>query len=704
MRRVALLVLVLVLVAVAVAGRHHVDWVMAASREKIAAFRHAQGERTVVVIDGKQNTMSVHDALALLAKPEPEPEPVRPARVCLPEGARPRLADYSLEFVAGVLLDHVLQHPSEPLPWYWGDWVDFGLEFRGLLQRPNKLSCNDMATDNGYTDAVRKQKRARTFNTQPRRPQRPRHKTIGEFCLSDGEYMGYLKGEGPPGLFALLNIFGKGSQGTVPDSFASPGFHITSPPNTVELPVLARMYGVLYLHSIAPPPVLLVVMGKPGTLDRSVEVAVAGGKMRQSVVAPGGLAADHTCVDWEEKFSAVLANAQPHASRPLEVVLGPHDFQVDMKELRKLWASELQQAEPGTLAHTKLLRALGSYDRALAAWPNEAKYFISPKVKPPERVGASRTPNYDIGHYDWRFYNTPMGGDVLLTGPQRNYHRQDAIRRLVRLWLRFSSAHSIPSWIAHGLLLGWYWDGHLLPWDLDVDVVMPVKALYQLARDFNQTAVLDQAPLGLYLIDVGASIFSRERGNRQNLIDARYIDTVTGMYIDITALAESKTGVPLRLRNVRPVYACRNKHFARLEEVLPLQLTAMEGVPAYVPRRFGVLLAQEYKTGMVKTKFLKHEYVAGVRMWVSRNVLERYHKTIGDREFGDGDTVPLLQLDSELLARWRRLWKGAETHQREIEPWCRQENVEKEFKGGLRVEDVDGEVVGGERELGVVVP
>src|ERR1700722_319452 len=60
----------------------------------------------------------------------------------------------------------------------------------------------------------------------------------------------------------------------------------------------------------------------------------------------------------------------------------------------------------------------------------------------------------------------------------------------------FTDEKQIPSWIAHGTLLGWWWGGSFLPWDSDIDVQMNANFLYVLAR-FNNTVLSDR-----YLVDV----------------------------------------------------------------------------------------------------------------------------------------------------------------------------------------------------------
>ena len=37
--------------------------------------------------------------------------------------------------------------------------------------------------------------------------------------------------------------------------------------------------------------------------------------------------------------------------------------------------------------------------------------------------------------------------------------RQDTLTHMVRAWLKMTAAEDIETWIAHGTLLGWWWNG-----------------------------------------------------------------------------------------------------------------------------------------------------------------------------------------------------------------------------------------------------
>jgi len=56
----------------------------------------------------------------------------------------------------------------------------------------------------------------------------------------------------------------------------------------------------------------------------------------------------------------------------------------------------------------------------------------------------------DLGHhYDVRFFQ----------GFVKNVEQQEALRHLIRSYLMFSKQEKFDTWLAHGTLLGWHWNG-----------------------------------------------------------------------------------------------------------------------------------------------------------------------------------------------------------------------------------------------------
>lgn len=79
-----------------------------------------------------------------------------------------------------------------------------------------------------------------------------------------------------------------------------------------------------------------------------------------------------------------------------------------------------------------------------------------------------------------------------------------------------------------------------MPWDFDADVQVSEADMFFLAAYHNMSTWYykydDGAPEGKkFLLEVNPHFRHRETDDRYNVIDARWIDTSTGLFIDITA-------------------------------------------------------------------------------------------------------------------------------------------------------------------------
>ncbi|KAL2255825.1 hypothetical protein VTK26DRAFT_2654 [Humicola hyalothermophila] len=166
-----------------------------------------------------------------------------------------------------------------------------------------------------------------------------------------------------------------------------------------------------------------------------------------------------------------------------------------------------------------------------------------------------------------------------------------------------------------------------MPWDYDLDVQVGGLTLARMARELNGTVHAyrywdeeeeegreeeggggeeeegeddddddeqgrkrrgGRQKEGHYLLDVNPHWSSLGRGRGLNVIDARWIDVSTGMYVDITGLMERD---PDRAPGV---VSCKNFHAYRVGDLYPLRETEFEGVPALVPFEFENILMGEY--------------------------------------------------------------------------------------------------------------
>lgn len=270
------------------------------------------------------------------------------------------------------------------------------------------------------------------------------------------------------------------------------------------------------------------------------------------------------------------------------------------------------------------------------------------------------TKRHSGSHYDWRFFNKAMIND---------YERQLILHQLTKAWLTFCQSAGIKSWLMHGTLLGYYFNGMNMPFDNDLDVVMTMDSLVRLAKLYNQTLVVDASKrhnqhevLGsnAYLIDVNPQFLERTKGNGGNTIDARFIDIHSGLYIDITGIARTidhknfnkrqlanfqkefnqmldldylnkieittinQARYNAELDNIlrtlidnKEVFNCKNNHFYTLDELSPLKEVYFEGLKAYAPHNIELIMKREYNKGLYKYKFKNYIFRKQLRLWVA---------------------------------------------------------------------------------------
>ncbi|KAI1368933.1 LicD family-domain-containing protein [Xylaria arbuscula] len=313
--------------------------------------------------------------------------------------------------------------------------------------------------------------------------------------------------------------------------------------------------------------------------------------------------------------------------------------------------------------------------------PKEQKYF--------------HEPGWDLesGHYDERFFQ----------GKVPYEQHRSVLRHLVRSYLTTLKDLGVQTWLAHGSLLGWWWNGQIMPWDYDLDVQVSVATLAFLAERYNLSTheyefevddddedaaaaakgtldfrldvnatefVVPDSSVGVsggnstdydsimvrddgggkgagggvgdggdglginnkelvaaeattaappvtttikktYLLDINPHYAALTKGNGANIIDARWIDTSNGMFIDITGLRERDA------QKSPGVWSCKNNHRYRTGELWPLRRTEFEGAEAWIPYAFDKVLTDEYgPKSLVAEEWAGHRWIPERREWV----------------------------------------------------------------------------------------
>lgn len=262
----------------------------------------------------------------------------------------------------------------------------------------------------------------------------------------------------------------------------------------------------------------------------------------------------------------------------------------------------------GALAVTS---AVASSKTQQLAKREDTKYFHEP--------GGDNT----LGHYDARYFKNLV--------PYEEHSK--VLQHLIRSYLEAMRRIHAETWLAHGTLLGWWWNGRIMPWDYDLDVQVSSATLHYLGRNFNQTHhaydytddATGEPRKKEYLLDINPHHSELDRGDGQNVIDARWIDVSNGMFIDITGLAERKPA------KEPGVWSCKNFHKYQTTELYPMRQSEFEGVPATIPYAFDRILTAEYGAkSLVTTQFAGHRWEPALKEWVK--LPEEEQKRIEEEE------------------------------------------------------------------------
>lgn len=391
-----------------------------------------------------------------------------------------------------------------------------------------------------------------------------------------------------------------------------------------------------------------------------------------------------------------------YGSMDEQVDLDPSDFSISYEDAQHYFDKRVHESNPRAEdLDLKLATNAGELTRD----NNSGKYFHEAQL-----LGTLKGT-----HFDWRFFKKSH---------YSTYEHQAILHRLSRAWLRFANLIGLHTWLAHGTLLGWYWNGFNMPWDLDLDVQMTMQSLFLLARNYNQSVVVDFSDVSetsgvhLYFVDVSPHIFDRENGNGKNVIDARFIDMDSGMYVDITGLAvtndywttynrsrtrnsallhkvfdteypnviKSALGDPefineyLSSLNVIEsqtwenghLYNCKNFHFYNILELTPLRKTTFEGEQAYVPANAKGLLQREYAKGTFATEYRNWIFRPALGLWVPRKTCKNDYRGSDCR-----DEAVLLEKQATRSIRLtrRNRYDGTLLNIIRADPWMLERNL-----------------------------
>ncbi|KAI5299784.1 hypothetical protein KEM55_001770 [Ascosphaera atra] len=217
-------------------------------------------------------------------------------------------------------------------------------------------------------------------------------------------------------------------------------------------------------------------------------------------------------------------------------------------------------------------------------------------------------------HYDGRFASKPIDAS------QKLPH----LRAMTKSYLATMADVGVDSWIMHGTLLGWWWNQKVMPWDSDLDVQVGESALYFLAEHYNMTTHefrLDDGSTRKFLLEINPNFVHRTKKDIQNVIDARWIDMSSGLFIDITSVRKDYEA---RAKGQKGALMCKDYHRYKEEDLFPLRDSYFEGLPVKIPYAYNKLLIEEYgEKALTETHFEHHDFDYDLKEWIPESVEEK---------------------------------------------------------------------------------
>jgi LicD family len=146
-------------------------------------------------------------------------------------------------------------------------------------------------------------------------------------------------------------------------------------------------------------------------------------------------------------------------------------------------------------------------------------------------------------------------------------------------------------------------------------VQMSESSMHYLAEYYNMTIHHFKLP-GIsdgrdYMLEINPHYKNGSITDFLNVIDGRWIDTETGLFIDITTLRRNTTAEEMGLKGVM---MCKDKHHYLEKDIFPLRESAFENTPVKIPYAYTELLEEEYGAAALTSKNFMNHYFDTERM------------------------------------------------------------------------------------------
>jgi hypothetical protein len=152
--------------------------------------------------------------------------------------------------------------------------------------------------------------------------------------------------------------------------------------------------------------------------------------------------------------------------------------------------------------------------------------------------------------------------------------------------------------LMYGGLIGWHFNGNLLPWDDDIDLIV-------LEHDINRFVKYDGMETSRWVLKINPNYKNKSKDDVHNKIDARMISKQIGVFIDITFFW-----------NAGESFRAKDGNVFQRKHMLPLQRSTFEGQPIWVPNQVDKVLIKRYGNNVTHPKYKDWSFVND--QWIQR--------------------------------------------------------------------------------------
>ena len=219
------------------------------------------------------------------------------------------------------------------------------------------------------------------------------------------------------------------------------------------------------------------------------------------------------------------------------------------------------------------------------------------------------------------------------------------LKKLLKEFTILCQEKNIKPILMHGSLIGWYFNGKMLPWDNDIDIVLVGGSIDKLKQ-------LDKFENDNLIIKVNSNSNYRGHDDRHNVIDARVISKNNGVFIDITFFYQSlddffkknisrylktiytttnpymKANYLIKLKTICRSFNisetpentnyvnCKSPHYYNVKHIFPLIKDKFEDCDVYLPNNIKECLNQEYGNDVFKPRYNRWKFNVQRNTWL----------------------------------------------------------------------------------------